>query len=296
MGHAAWFRHHRYATPEISRAEDQDLLLRSYASSRFGCLDEVLLGYHQGKFDLGKTLTARRHLLAAQERYFFAHGQWKSALLAAAATAVKVVIDAMASLPGCENLFFARMSGKVPDQAIRDLNLARGEAVSEKISSRGRGKLIYVLTEDWFFCSHFIERAAAARAEGWDVAVMTRFSRHADEIRARGLRVIPLHIDRGSIDPWRELGVIRQIYTAYCEEKPDLVHHVALKPVLYGSIAARLAGVKAVVNARWAWAIFSSRNLSRRACCVRSWRWVCVFSSIRAAARSYSKTATIVKA
>ena len=110
-------------------------------------------------------------------------------------------------------------------------------------------KLIYVLTEDWFFYSHFIERAAAARSAGWDVAVMTHFSRHADMIRARGLRVIPLYIDRRSVDPRREIDVIRQIYRIYRDEKPDMVHHVALKPVLYGGIAARLAGIKRVVNA-----------------------------------------------
>jgi glycosyltransferase involved in cell wall biosynthesis len=110
-------------------------------------------------------------------------------------------------------------------------------------------KILYLLTEDWFFCSHFIERAAAARAAGYDVVVMTQLSRHADAIRARGLRVIPLRIDRRSANPFRELGVIRQVLRAYRHERPDIVHQVALKPVLYGSIAARLAGIRAVVNA-----------------------------------------------
>ena len=139
-------------------------------------------------------------------------------------------------------------------------------------------KIIYVLTEDWFFCSHFVERAAAAPAAGWDVAVMTRFARHADIIRARGLRVIPLYIDRGSTDVRREIGVIRQIYRAYRDEKPDIVHHVALKPVLYGGIAARLARIRAVVNAPVGMGyIFTSNSFKARLLRLLS-PWPCAMS------------------
>jgi len=110
-------------------------------------------------------------------------------------------------------------------------------------------KLLYLLSEDWFFCSHFIERAAAARAAGWDVVVMTHLGAHAEAIKARGLRVIPWMIDRRSANPLREAAVIYQVYKAYQAERPDVVHHVALKPVLYGSIAARLLSIHRVVNA-----------------------------------------------
>ncbi len=45
MGRIEWFRRHRYTIPEVVRAEDQDLLLRTYDSSRFACVDEILFGY-----------------------------------------------------------------------------------------------------------------------------------------------------------------------------------------------------------------------------------------------------------
>lgn len=110
-------------------------------------------------------------------------------------------------------------------------------------------KLLYLVTEDWFFCSHFIERAAAAKDCGYDVIVMTNLNRHAEIIKSRGLRVIPLTLNRGSINPFCELKTIAQIIKIYLVEKPDLVHHVALKPVLYGSLAAWLAGVRSIINA-----------------------------------------------
>lgn len=126
-------------------------------------------------------------------------------------------------------------------------------------------KILYLVAEDWFFCTHFIERAAAARAAGHEVAVMTRLDRHGEAITARGLRVIPWVFDRRSMNPLREVRSVAEVARVYREERPDLVHHFALKPVLYGSLAARVAQVGAVVNAPVGMGyIFSSDDLRAR--------------------------------
>lgn len=93
MGRAGWFRGHPYRTPEVVRAEDQELLLRASTDSRYACLPEVLLGYRLGAADLRKTLVARRSLLAAQWLLFVERGQWWNAALACACGAMKVARD-----------------------------------------------------------------------------------------------------------------------------------------------------------------------------------------------------------
>jgi glycosyltransferase involved in cell wall biosynthesis len=60
---------------------------------------------------------------------------------------------------------------------------------------------------------------------------------------------VPLRLDRHGHNPWRELAALREIIGIYRRLRPDLAHHVAIKPVLYGSVAARLAGTPLVVNA-----------------------------------------------
>lgn len=110
-------------------------------------------------------------------------------------------------------------------------------------------KLIFVVSEDWFFCSHFIERAVAAKDTGYDVAVIAHENSDRANIERRGLRLIPYDLDRGSINVLKEIKTIWQILQIYRKEKPDIVHHVALKPVLYGSLAAVLCRIKGVVNA-----------------------------------------------
>jgi glycosyltransferase involved in cell wall biosynthesis len=128
-----------------------------------------------------------------------------------------------------------------------------------------KGKIIYFITEDWVFCNHRLPLAVAAKEAGYDVAVVTNVSVHADQIQQAGIRLIPYDLKRGSVNPFQAIGLIRKLASIYKKEKPDLVHHVAIKPILYGAIAARLAGVKRVVNAITGMGyIFSSRQLKAR--------------------------------
>ena len=116
MGRAEWFKRHRYRIPEPRRAEDQDLLLRSYASSRFACLPEVLLGYRMGSTSAGAMLTARASALRAQMRE---HLRRKPgfALLAAGASIAKMSAD-MANAATGRALHTARSLERPIESAI----------------------------------------------------------------------------------------------------------------------------------------------------------------------------------
>ena len=98
----------------------------------------------------------------------------------------------------------------------------------DKVSSSNRPKLLFVVTEDWYFVSHRLLLAAAAREAGYDVAVATRVRKHAEAIRRAGIRVIPFELSRRFGNPIKEL---MGLYLLYRREHPDIVHHVALKPV-----------------------------------------------------------------
>lgn len=113
----------------------------------------------------------------------------------------------------------------------------------------GKPRLLFLVTEDWYFCSHRLPLGAAAREAGYDVAVATRVRAHGGQVEARGLRVIPFEMTRRGANPLTEVATLARLVRLYRRERPDIVHHVALKPVVYGSLAARLAGVPAVVNA-----------------------------------------------
>jgi glycosyltransferase involved in cell wall biosynthesis len=120
--------------------------------------------------------------------------------------------------------------------------------VKVETARRGR-KLLFYVTEDWYFVSHRIALAMAAKAAGYEVCVATRVRAHGDRIRGAGLRLIPFENSRSNFNPFKELWTLARLIRLYRRERPDVIHHVAMKPVLYGSIAARLAGRPRVINA-----------------------------------------------
>ncbi len=129
-------------------------------------------------------------------------------------------------------------------------------------------KILYLVTEDWYFCSHRLPLAVAAREAGYDVVVATRVQAHADEIRRTGARLIAIRMRRRRQGWWHELCSLLEIMRIYYRERPDIVHHVALKPVVFGSLATWLIAVPQVVNAVAGLGyVFTSRD--RQARCLR---------------------------
>src|SRR6185312_10426270 len=104
-------------------------------------------------------------------------------------------------------------------------------------TSRALG-LFYLVTEDWYFLSHRLPMAMAARDAGYDVHVATNVNKHGDEIERLGFHLHRLSWQRGSLNPWRLLSIVKEIRRLYRECSPDLVHHVALQPAIIGSVAA----------------------------------------------------------
>jgi glycosyltransferase involved in cell wall biosynthesis len=132
----------------------------------------------------------------------------------------------------------------------------------EEVEGRNKPKLLFVVTEDWYFVSHRLQLAVAACEAGFEVALATRVRKHGDIIRRAGIRLIPFELSRRAGNPFLEL---MGLFFLYRRERPDIVHHVALKPVFLGGLAGRLAGLSAQVNAvaGLGW-LFISRSCTAR--------------------------------
>ncbi|TMJ04761.1 MAG: glycosyltransferase family 4 protein [Alphaproteobacteria bacterium] len=129
-------------------------------------------------------------------------------------------------------------------------------------------KLLYLVTEDWFFVSHFLPMARTARAAGYEVVVATRVREHAAHIEAEGFRVVPLEGERRSLGVFEALRGFLRIVSIVRAERPDIVHCIALRMVALGGLAARFGGAKRLVLAPTglglAWSEDSAINLSAR--------------------------------
>jgi glycosyltransferase involved in cell wall biosynthesis len=113
-----------------------------------------------------------------------------------------------------------------------------------------RPVLLYVVNVAWFFCLHRMHLARAAQAAGFIVHVATApdFADHVEQIKAEGLNFHALELRRGRWSVLEESRLVASLYKLYREIRPDIVHHVTIKPVICGTLAARLAGMPAVIN------------------------------------------------
>src|SRR5215204_5828619 len=116
-------------------------------------------------------------------------------------------------------------------------------AAAHDTAKGGPKRIAFVVTEDWFFASHFLPMARAAREMGVEVAVVTRVRGHRAAIEAAGAKVIGLEAERRSLNPMAAgyaAGRLAAILKAW---RPDIVHCIALRAILIGGSAALMAGI-----------------------------------------------------
>src|SRR5436305_11766429 len=121
-------------------------------------------------------------------------------------------------------------------------------------------KLLYLVTEDWFFVSHCLPMARTARAAGFEVVVATAVRDHAARIQAEGCRVVPFEGERRSLGVVEVLRGFFRIASVVRTERPDIVHCIALRMVALGGLAARFGGVRRLVLAPTGLGLLWSEN------------------------------------
>lgn len=106
-----------------------------------------------------------------------------------------------------------------------------------------------VVNEDRFFLSHRLSIAAIAQEAGYDVTIIAKDTGHTKRIQEAGFRFINLPINPTGMNLVEEIKSFRFLSDLYNKERPDIVHHVGLKNILWGGLAAKYRQIKGVVNA-----------------------------------------------
>ncbi len=109
-------------------------------------------------------------------------------------------------------------------------------------------RILYVVNDAAFFLLHRLSLAQAALADGYEVHVATREDDASKNISLHGFKFHAVPLDRRSTHLLGELNTFFCLCRLYKKIRPDIVHHVTMKPVIYGGLAARLVELPAVVN------------------------------------------------
>ena len=102
---------------------------------------------------------------------------------------------------------------------------------------------------DWFVISHRLCIAREASKQGWDVFVACEDTGRKNEIEVDGITFVDFKFSRSGTNPLNEIITLSKFLKLYKEINPDVVHHVTLKPVTYGTLVGKFLKVKGILNA-----------------------------------------------
>lgn len=117
------------------------------------------------------------------------------------------------------------------------------------VGHNGRGKVALFANTDWYLYNFRRSLALALRDAGFELLLISPPGAYGERLRELGLRWEPVPMDRRSLNPLREAGLVMHLRRLFLRERPDLVHGFTIKCAVYGSLAARMAGAPARVNA-----------------------------------------------
>lgn len=128
---------------------------------------------------------------------------------------------------------------------MRSTKLPAGRA---PLVMNGRQRILYVVNGTRYFHAHWLARAHAARAAGYEVHLAAPWDMDGEvsALQLDGVHALPL--SRRSADPRVESKTIASLHRLYRSLRPDLIHHITIKPVIYGGLLARFADRSAMVN------------------------------------------------
>ncbi len=116
-------------------------------------------------------------------------------------------------------------------------------------TSVGQGARICLTANTCWYLYNFRRRLGVfLRSKGWETVMVCPPGPYVEKLQAAGFRWVPWDVGRQTLNPFAEIASLMRLTRIYRAEQPVLVHHSTIKPILYGTLAARRTGVPAIVN------------------------------------------------
>ena len=109
-------------------------------------------------------------------------------------------------------------------------------------------KIVYFTNSAWTLYNFRISLMAEMKSQGFEVVACAPFDEYAQQFKGHEIRFLDVPMQLSGTNPFAELRVVLRLFHLYRQERPAMVHHFSVKPIIYGSLAARLARVPVVVN------------------------------------------------
>jgi glycosyltransferase involved in cell wall biosynthesis/peptidoglycan/xylan/chitin deacetylase (PgdA/CDA1 family) len=161
------------------------------------------------------------------------------------------------------------------------------------------GQAMLVANTGWYLYNFRRGLIRQLRGQGLDVTAVCPRDPYVERLCEEGVRWLEWRIDRASMNPLGNVAAVLSLARIYRRQSPQLVHHFTVKAILYGTLAARLAGVRCIVNSVTGLGhVFLSQKLAARLIrpAIRRWYvWALTTSGVRTLFQNRDDLATLAE-
>ena len=113
--------------------------------------------------------------------------------------------------------------------------------------NEGTMKIAIVLNTSWNIYNFRVGLIKRLKKEGFEVIAIAPYDTFSKELQNMGIDYVPLkNLSRKGTNPIRDLLLIVELWDLYRKHQVNFVLQYTIKPVIFGTLAARLAGVKSI--------------------------------------------------
>lgn len=125
--------------------------------------------------------------------------------------------------------------------------------VSQRSTAFGSGgpdrpAVVFVANTSWYLYNFRLPLMKRMITEGWRVVAAAPSDEYSKVFADHDIQFEPISCSRGGKNPIQDAWLLYQLFRLYRRQRPAFVHHFTIKPVIYGTVGARLSRVKTVVN------------------------------------------------
>ena len=105
-------------------------------------------------------------------------------------------------------------------------------------NKRVKPKLLFFVNVDWFFISHRLPLALAAIKNGYEVHLVTTFTKDIESLKKKGIITHNINLSRSSTSIFDFLTTLFTFLKYIRDIKPNIIHLITIKPIIIGSLAS----------------------------------------------------------
>ncbi|WP_192822072.1 glycosyltransferase family 4 protein [Rufibacter sp. LB8] len=122
-------------------------------------------------------------------------------------------------------------------------------------------RIAIVINKSWNIFNFRLSLVKALLGAGHEVVAIAPEDAYSAKLVAEGCQFLHLPMESKGTNPVKDLLLIKSFLKAYRQVKPDVILQYTIKPNIYGSIAAKLAGIPTINNVSGLGTVFIVQNL-----------------------------------